>query len=94
VSRHGGLVAEWARDLVVIHVVAILAMGATPSLGAAVGAGQGRSASPFGKQRPVALPSHMPGLVVPNMTVQHPVCQRDLSGDPFQEGVTPSAHVP
>jgi hypothetical protein len=94
VSRHGGLFEELARDIVVIHFVAILAMGATPSIGAAVGEVQGRIASPFGNPRQVALPSHMPGIVVPKMTVQHPVCQRDLSGDQFQEGVTPSAHGP
>jgi hypothetical protein len=31
--------------------------------------------------------------VVPQMTVQHPVCPRDISGDQFQEGVPHGAHV-
>jgi hypothetical protein len=33
-------------------------------------------------------------VVVPNRTVQHPVCQPHIPGDPFQEGVEPGTHVP
>jgi hypothetical protein len=33
-------------------------------------------------------------VVVPNRTIQHPVCQPHIPGDPFQEGVDPGTHVP
>jgi hypothetical protein len=93
VSRHGGRFEELAREIVVIHLVARLAMGATPGIGATGGEVQGRIAAPRGNPRQVALPSHRQGMVVPQMTVQHPVCPRDISGDQFQEGVPHGAHV-
>lgn len=94
VPLYGGLFAELARDIVVIHLVTMLALGAPSGIGAAGGEGQRRIASPLGNQVQVALPSHMHGVVVPNMTVQHPVCQQHIPGDPFQEGVEPGAQGP
>ena len=91
--RPGGLLAVVAWDVVVRHLVALLAMGAPPGIGAVVGAGQRRLAAPRGKQGYVALPRHRPGVVVSNMTVQHPGRQRAIPGDQFQDGVEQRAKV-
>src|SRR5437870_258043 len=94
VPLHGRLFEVWPRDVVVSHLVAILAMRTPPGIGADVGEVSRRIAAPLGNQVEVALPSAMQGVAVAKMTVQYHVRQRERPGDPFEAGVEHGTHVP
>ena len=61
VPLHRGLFEVWHRDVVVIDLVAILAMGAPPGIGAGVGEVQRRITPELGNQVQVVLPRHLRG---------------------------------
>ena len=84
---HRGLFEVLHREVVVIHLVAILATGTSPGIGTGVGEVQRRIAPQLGNQVQVALPRHMQGVVVAKVPVQHQVGQRDHAGDQVQQGV-------
>ena len=81
-----GLFEVWHRDVVVIDLVAILAMGAPPGIGAGVGEVQRRITPELGNQVQVVLLRHREGVVIAEVPVQHHVGQRDHPGDHVQQG--------
>jgi hypothetical protein len=93
VPLHGSLFEVLHRDVVVSHLAAIRAMRTPPGLGADVGEVQRRIASPLGHQVQGALPSDMQGMAVANMTVQYQVRQREIPGEPFEEGLEHGTNV-
>jgi hypothetical protein len=70
VPLHGGRLQVWQRDVVIIDLAAILAMGTPSSLGAGVGEVQGRLAPQLGNEGHVALPGHRQGVVVANVPIE------------------------
>jgi hypothetical protein len=87
VPLYGGLLEVLRRDVVVIDLVAILAMGASPGRGIGVGEGQCRIVPQLGNQVEMALLRHVQGVVVAEVPVEHQVGQRDQPGDQVQQGV-------
>ena len=94
VPLHRGLFEVLPREVVVIHLAAILAMGAPPGIGAGVGEVQRRIAPQLGNQVQVVLPRHLQGVVVAEVPVQHHVGQRDHPGDQVQQGAEHAGDAP
>jgi len=69
-SLHGGLLQVWPRDVVVIDLTAILAMGTPSSIGAGVREVQSRIAPSLGNEVQVALPGHRQGVVVAKVPIE------------------------
>jgi hypothetical protein len=90
VSCSGGLLARrrWQRG--VSALAAIRAMRTATGSGTGSGAGPRRSAPQLGKQRQVALPRHMPGVVVAAVTVPPHVGQGETPGAQLQQGLAPA----
>jgi hypothetical protein len=70
VPLQSGLFERLPRDVVIIDLAAILALGAPPGLQASRGEVQRRIAPPLGNEVPVALPSHLQGVVVAKVPIQ------------------------
>ena len=86
VPFHRRLFEVWHRDVVVIDLVAILAMGASPSIGAGGGEVQRRIAPQLGNEVQVALPSHIQGVVVTKVAIEHQGGPRQHLGEQVQHG--------
>ena len=78
----------------VIHLVAILAMRTSPSIGARVGEVQRGIVPQLGNQMELALPGHLQGVVVAEVPVEHHIGQRDHPGDQLEQGVEPAGNPP
>ena len=83
---HGGLFEVWHWEVVVIHLVAILATGTSPGIEAGVGEGQRRIAPQLGNEVQAALSCHMQGVVVAKVTIQHQGGHREHRGDALEQG--------
>lgn len=80
---HGSLWEGLLRPVSAIHLAAIGAAGTSPDRGAGGGEVPGRIVPQFGNQGQVALPRHLQGVVVAEVTVQPAVGQRDNPSDQF-----------
>src|SRR5207248_8372449 len=82
-NRRGLQVLLW--NVIVMHLVAILATWASPGIGASVGEVQRRVSAQLGDEVQMALLSCVQGVVVAKVTIQHQVGQRDTRGDKVQQ---------
>ncbi len=94
VPLHRGLFEVLHGEVVVIHLVAILAMGTSPGIGSRVGEVQRRIVPQLGNQVEMALPCHLQGVVVAEVPVEHQIGQRDHACDQVQQGVEPAGNPP
>src|SRR5688500_5912452 len=70
VPLYRGLFEVVPREVVVIDLVAILAMGPSPGIGSGVREVQGRIALQLGNEVQVALPGHVQGLVMAEVDIE------------------------
>ena len=87
VSLHGRGVERLLRQAAGIQLPASLALGAHTSIRAVVGPGQRRVCAPRGDAGHMARLRGAPGVVMAQVTSQHPVGHRDHLGAPVQQGV-------
>ncbi len=94
VPLYRGLFEVVPREVVVIDLGAILAVGTPPGIGAGVGDVQRGIVPQLGNQVQMALPRHLQGVVVAEVPVEHQVGQRDDPSDQMQQGVEPAGNTP
>ena len=93
-TLHRGLFEVLRREVVVIDLRAILAVGTPPGIGAGVGDVQRGIAPQLGHEVQAALACHMQGIVVAEVPIKDQVGQRDHPGDQVQQGVEPAGNTP
>ena len=93
VPLHRGLFKVLPWEVVVIHFVAILAMGTASSIETGIGEVQCRIAPQLGNEVHATLARHLQGVVVAKVPIQHQVGQGDHPGDQVQQGVEPAGNT-
>ena len=86
VPLHGGLFEVWHWEVVVIHLVTILAPGTSPGIGAGGGEGQRHIAPQLGNEVQAALARHIQGIVVAKVPIQYQGGHREHRGDELEQG--------
>jgi hypothetical protein len=86
VPLHGRLFEVLRWEVVVSHLVAILAPGPSPSIGTSRGEGQSGIAPQLGNEVQAALACPMQGVVVAKVSIQHQGGHREYGGNQLEQG--------
>src|SRR5215211_5394600 len=84
VPLHGGLFEVLHREVVIMHLVAILATGTASAIEASVGEVQRRIAPQLRNEMQAALSRHMQGVVVAKVIFQRYVDHREYRGNQLE----------
>ena len=86
VPLDGRLFERVHREVVIIHLGAILAPGTSPRIGTSIGEIQRRIVPQLGNEVQAALARHMQGVVVAKVPIQHQVGHREDGSDQLEQG--------